>query len=83
MNKKLHEYELLVLGEQEDNDENTIAPRKFYFRDKIAQKHNEQYAFYDTPRRLTKVKGGKVIEKPEWWSGTQDTLRKIEKNHKS
>ena len=67
MNKKLHEYELVVLGEQED--EEIIAPRKYYFRDETAEEHNEQYALYDTPRRLVKVKGGDVIEMPDWWSG--------------
>jgi len=29
------------------------------------------------PRKLVKVEGGKVVEKPEWWSGTQEHLREI------
>jgi len=61
--KKLYEYKLVALNEE------TIAPRKYYFRDETAEEHNEQYAFYDAPRKLVKVKGGEVIEKPEWWSG--------------
>ena len=68
MKKKLYEYELVILDEHE-NDEETIAPRKYYFSDEIAEEHNEQYAFYDTPRKLVKVEGGDVIEMPEWWSG--------------
>ena len=67
MKKKLYEYELVVLDEQED--EEAIAPRKYYFRDETADEHNEQYSFYGTPRLLVKVEGGRVIEKPEWWSG--------------
>ena len=67
MKKKLCEYKLVILDE--DSDEETIAPRKYYFSDEIAEEHNEQYAFYDTPRKLVKVKGGDVIEMPEWWSG--------------
>ena len=67
MKKKLYEYELVVLDEQED--EEAIAPRKYYFRDETADEHNEQYAFYGTPRLLVKVEGGGVIEKPEGWSG--------------
>ena len=70
MNKTLYEYELwieYVFGE--DSDEETIAPKKYYFTDKVAEEHNKQYAFYDVPRKLVKVEGGKVIEKPEWWSG--------------
>ena len=69
MKKKLYEYELVVLDKHEDDDGETIAPRKYYFRDETAEEHNEQYAFYDVPRRLVKVEGGEVIEKPEWWSG--------------
>ena len=69
MNKKLYEYELVVLDKQEDDDGETIAPRKYYFSDKTAEEHNEQYTFYDAPRLLVKVKGGEVIEKPSWWSG--------------
>ena len=68
MKKKLYEYELVVLEEHGD-DEETIAPKKYYFTHEIAEEHNEQYAFYGTPRLLVKVKGGKVVEKPEWWSG--------------
>jgi len=67
MKKKLCEYELIVLDENED--EETIAPRKYYFRDEIAEEHNRQYAVSDVPRKLVKVTGGKVIEKPDWWSG--------------
>jgi len=70
MKKTLYEYELwreYVFGE--DSDEKTIAPRKYYFTDEIAKEHNRQYAFYDVPRQLVKVEGGKVIEKPDWWSG--------------
>ena len=77
MKKKLCEYELVILDE--DSDEETIAPRKYYFRDETAQEHNEQYALSDVPRKLVKVKEGKVIEKPEWWSGTQEHLREIAK----
>ena len=70
MKKKLYEYELwieYVMGE--DSDEETVAPRKYYFTDEIAKEHNEQYAFNNVPRKLVKVEGGKVVEKPEWWSG--------------
>lgn len=70
MTKKLYEYELwreYVFGE--DSDEETIAPRSYYFTDKVAQEHNEQYALNNVPRKLVKVEGGKVVEKPEWWSG--------------
>ena len=74
MKKKLHEYGLVVVGEQEDSvvmefDGETFAPRKYYFRDETAEEHNEQYAFYDVPRRLVKAIGGTVVEKPSWWSG--------------
>ena len=75
MKKYLHEYELVVLDEHEDDDGETIAPRKYYFRDETAEEHNEQYAFYDVPRLLVRVEGGKVIEKPSWWSG--DVTKKI------
>ena len=68
MKKKLYEYDLVVLDKQED-DEEAIAPRKYYFSDETAEEHNRQYAFYDTPRKLVKVEGGDVIEKPEGWSG--------------
>jgi len=68
MNKKLHEYELVNIGEQDDND-SPVFPKKHFFRAETAEEHNEQYAFYDVPRRLVKVTGGRVIEKPEWWSG--------------
>jgi hypothetical protein len=68
MNKKLYEYELIVLDECED-DEETIAPKKYYFSNETAKEHNRQYASFDVPRKLVKVKRGKVIEKPEWWSG--------------
>ena len=65
MKKKFCEYELIVL----DEDEEAIAPKKYYFRDETAEEHNRQYALSDVPRKLVKVKGGKVVEKPEWWSG--------------
>ena len=77
MKKKLYEYELVFLDEHEDDEEAT-TPREYYFKDETAEKHNRQYALSDIPRRLVKVKGGKVVEKPEWWSGTQDHLREIE-----
>ena len=71
MIKKLYEYELVVLDKEDnDDDEEVITPRKYYFRDETAEEHNRLYAFYDTPRKLVKVKGGEVVEKPEWWSGT-------------
>tara|TARA_R110000824_G_scaffold107813_7_gene254380 strand:+ start:684 stop:941 length:258 start_codon:yes stop_codon:yes gene_type:complete len=65
--KKYLEYELVILDANEDGK--TIAPKKYYFTEESAKEHNEQYAFYDTPRKLVKVKGGEVVEKPEWWSG--------------
>ena len=70
MKKKLYEYELwreYVIGE--DSDEETVAPRKYYFTDEVAKEHNEQYSLNNVPRKLVKVEGGKVVEKPEWWSG--------------
>ena len=67
MKKKLCEYKLVILDE--DSDEETITPRKYYFSDEIAEEHNRQYAVSDVPRKLVKVKGGEVVEKPEWWSG--------------
>ena len=77
MKKTLYEYELVVLDAHEHDDGEAIAPKKYYFKEESAKEHNEQYAFYDTPRRLVKVEGGRVIEKPEWWSGTQEHLREI------
>ena len=70
MNKKLYEYELwteYVFGEV--SDEETIVPKKYYFTDKVAEEHNRQYSLFDVPRKLVKVEGGDVIEKPDWWSG--------------
>ncbi|MAH48503.1 hypothetical protein CMI37_21940 [Candidatus Pacearchaeota archaeon] len=67
MKQKLYEYELVILDE--DSDEETIARRKYYFKDETAEEHNRQYALSDVPRKLVKVKGGGVVEKPEWWSG--------------
>mgnify|MGYP003650594255 CR=1 FL=1 len=69
MNKKLYEYNLVVLGRQEDGDTKPMTPRNYYFTAETAQEHNKQYALYNVPRKLVKVKGGEVIEKPEWWSG--------------
>jgi hypothetical protein len=77
MKKTLYEYELVVLDKQEDDDGETIAPRKYYFKEETAKEHNRQYAINDVPRKLVKVEGGKVAEKPEWWSGTQEHLREI------
>jgi len=65
MTKKLYEYELIST----DKSEEYTPSRNYYFRDETAEEHNRLYAFYDTPRKLVKVKGGKVVEKPEWWSG--------------
>ena len=79
--KKLYEYELTWTFSLEDNEEVRIAldasPRKYYFREETAKEHNRQYTLSDVPRKLVKVKGGKVVEKPEWWSGTQEHLREI------
>ena len=58
--KKLYEYDLV--GED-------VAPRKYYFPDSVAKEHNRQFARFKAPRRLIKVKGGRVVEKPSWWSG--------------
>ena len=58
--KKLYEYDLVGPD---------VAPRKYYFLDEVADEHNRQFANYKTPRRLVKVKGGRVVEKPSWWSG--------------
>ena len=79
MIKKLYEYELCGFGE--DSEEETSPPRKYYFKKETADEHNRQYALNNVPRKLVKVKKGKVIEKPEWWSGTQDTLRQIVENN--
>ena len=67
MKKKLYEYKLVILDA--DSDEEPIAPKKYYFTDEIAKEHNRQYALSDVPRKLVKVRGGDVVEKPEWWSG--------------
>ena len=42
---------------------------KYFFKAKTAKEHNRQYIINDVPRKLVKVKGGEVVEKPEWWSG--------------
>ena len=60
--KKFYEYDLV-------GPEDEVAPRKYYFRDSVAEEHNRQFAHSKTPRRLVKVKGGRVVEKPSWWSG--------------
>ena len=65
MNKELHEYKLVSLNE----DEEFSSSRKYFFKPKTAKEHNKQYAINDVPRKLVKVKGGEVIEKPDWWSG--------------
>ena len=67
MNKKLYEYELTWTFSEDD--EEAIAPRKYFFKKETAQEHNEQYALTNVPRKLVKVEGGKVVEKPFWWSG--------------
>ena len=67
MKKKLYEYELTWTFSEDD--EEAIAPKKYYFTDEVAQDHNKQYAINDVPRKLIKVEGGDVIEKPDWWSG--------------
>ena len=81
MNKKLYEYELTWTFSLEDDEEARIAldesPRKYFFQEVTAKEHNRQYALSDVPRKLFKVEGGKVVEKPEWWSGTQEHLREI------
>ena len=59
--KKFYEYDLVGPDE--------VAPRKYYFPDGVAEEHNKQFAHYKTPRRLVKVKGGRVVKKPSWWSG--------------
>jgi hypothetical protein len=59
--KKFYEYDLVGPDE--------VAPRKYYFRDNVAEEHNRQFTHSKTPRRLVKVKGGRVVEKPSWWSG--------------
>ena len=66
MNKKLYEYELVSLDRDEDD---TSENPRHYFRDETAEEHNRQYAVSDVPRKLVKVEGGDVIEKPDWWSG--------------
>lgn len=79
--KKLYEYELTWTFSLEDNKEVRIAldesPRKYFFQEATAKEHNRQYSLSDVPRKLVKVEGGKVAEKPEWWSGTQEHLREI------
>ena len=75
---ELYEYKLTST-----NDEEIDTSRKYFFQLKTAKEHNEQYILNDVPRRLIRVRGGEVIEKPEWWSGTQEHLREISKsNHK-
>ena len=76
MKKKLYEYELVVLDKDEDDARKNL---RHYFREETAKEHNEQYALNGVPRKLVKVRGGKVVEKPEWWSGTQEHLREIAK----
>ena len=66
MTKKLHEYKLVSTDKTEEYD----SSRKYFFKTKTAKEHNRQYALSDVPRKLVKVKGGEVVEKPEWWSGT-------------
>ena len=62
--KKYYEYKLTAT-----NDEEIDTSRKYFFSKGVAKEHNEQYSLNDAPRRLVKVKGGEVIEKPDWWSG--------------
>ena len=83
MKKELHEYRLSYNGLAQTNDEEIDTSRKYFFQLKTAKEHNEQYILNDVPRRLIRVRGGEVIEKPEWWSGTQEHLREIAKNNKS
>ena len=66
MMKKLYEYELIILDRDEDD---TSKNARHYFTDEVAKDHNKQYAINDVPRKLVKVEGGDVIEKPDWWSG--------------
>ena len=66
MKKKLCEYELVILDRDEDD---TSKNARHYFREETAEEHNRQFALSDVPRKLVKVKGGEVVEKPEWWSG--------------
>ena len=82
MKKYLCEYELTwTFGEEDEKAREALdeSPRKYYFRDETAKEHNRQYALSDVPRKLVKVEGGKVVEKPEWWSGTQEHLCEIAK----
>ena len=65
MTKKLHEYKLVST----DKNEEYNSSRKYFFKTKTAKEHNRQYAINDVPRKLVKVRGGEVVEKPEWWSG--------------
>ena len=65
MTKTLHEYKLVST----DKNEEYNSSRKYFFKPKTAKEHNRQYIINGVPRKLVKVESGKVVEKPEWWSG--------------
>jgi len=72
MTKTLHEYELVWTFSEDDIEARKAleeSQRRYYFTDEVAKDHNKQYALSDVPRKLVKVEDGKVVEKPEWWSG--------------
>ena len=78
--KKLYEYDLTwAFSEHDEEVRKSLdeSPRKYYFQEVTAKEHNRQYSLSDVPRKLVKVEGGKVVEKPEGWSGTQEHLREI------
>ena len=59
-----YEYKLTAT-----NDEEIDTSRKYFFTKESAKEHNKQYFINDCPRRLRKVRNGREMEKPEWWSG--------------
>lgn len=72
MKKKLYEYKLTWTFSEDDEEARKVLDeslRKYYFTDEVAKDHNKQYAINYVPRKLVKVEGGDVIEKPDWWSG--------------
>lgn len=63
--KELYEYKLTSTNA----DEGYTSSRKYYFRKETAKEHNKQYTLNDVPRKLVKIRNGKPIEVPAWWSG--------------
>tara|TARA_Y100000310_G_C20122357_1_gene552037 strand:- start:238 stop:426 length:189 start_codon:yes stop_codon:yes gene_type:complete len=53
--KKKYDYELVPFGKCDDDAE-IMIPRKYRFKEEVAEEHNRQYALNDVPKRLVRVK---------------------------